>query len=328
MELRPFENQSEKRTRRILEIETEDTRYWLNGKTRLEEVFSPGAGDTTKERRFLRDAHFDYTLHKQTSDKVVWAFEFDGPTHTSDPETIRRDILKNKVCAKANLPLLRIEDDLLEAVDGISLLGWLIRRWMAYEKIMPRMASDCGRAASAMSDQDWEEFRISQNLFAAPPELDAELLFNLDKPYPPLPKISARLLKTYGIMDGLSLELNPNWRELDTEAEWELWTEDGPDLADHGLYSRSFCNVELRHAREKVFNKPIFSVTAEYMARMAYPTFPNQCGILDPDPETGKLGFCGPPYGGSLWAVGPMIARYRALKEVEKWASKNLRRKS
>ncbi|WP_078950809.1 DUF2726 domain-containing protein [Streptomyces viridochromogenes] len=326
MELRAFENQSEKRTHRILEIATKDTLYWVNAKTRLEDVFSPGAGDPRDERNFLRDAHFDYTLHRKSSNEVIWAFEFDGPGHVSDPDAIRRDILKNRICSKANLPLLRIEDDLLEAIDGISLLEWLIRRWMRYEKIIPRMISDRDRAAASMSEKDWDEFRISEDVFIVPPELDVNSLFDLANPYPPLPKTSTRLLKTYGIREGLSLELNPESREITTEAAWELSTCGGPlpDLKDYGLYSRSFCEVQLRRVGEDWLNAPAFAATGEYMARVAYPTFPNQSGLLSPNPTTGELGLCGPPYGGSLWAAGPLIAWHRALREVEKWAAKNL----
>ncbi len=326
MELRAFENQSEKRTHRILEIATQDTLYWVNAKTRLEDVFSPSAGDTRSERDFLRDAHFDYTLHKKSTNEVIWAFEFDGPGHASDPDAIRRDILKNRICSKANLPLLRIEDDLLEAIDGISLLEWLIRRWMKYEKIIPRMISDRDRVAASMSEKDWEGFRISNDLFIIPPELDVTFLFDLANPYPPLPKISARLLKTYGIREGLSLELNPNSREITAEVAWELSTCGGPlpDLKDYGLYSRSFCEVQLRRVGEDWLSAPAFTATGEYMARVAYPTCPNHRTLLSSNPATREHGLCGPPYGGSLWAAGPLIAWHRALREVEKWAAKNL----
>ncbi|EDY62616.1 DUF2726 domain-containing protein [Streptomyces pristinaespiralis] len=329
MELHAFENQSEKRTRRILEIATqESSMYWVNAKTRLEEVLSPSKNDSPAERRFLRDAHFDYTLHKESSDKVVWAFEFDGPGHSSDPDAIRRDRLKNRICAKANLPLLRIEDDLLQATDGVSLLEWLIRRWMSYERILPRMAQDRDRTAAAMSDEDWDELKISQDVFILPPELDTEHLFSLRNPYPPLPKISVRLLKTFGIREPLSLELNPDWREFeDIETTWHLSTNGGPlpDLNNHGLYSRSYCEVALRRVGEEWPSPPVFAATGEYMARVSYPTFPNQRTPFERNSATDEFEApCGPPYGGSLWAAGAEIAWYRGMREVEKWATKNL----
>lgn len=328
MELKAFENESEKRTRRVLEIETKDTLYRVNAKTRLEEVFSIGAGDSGDERRFIRDAHFDYTLHRESSPEVIWAFEFDGPHHVSDPEAIRCDILKNRVCAKANLPLLRVEDDLIEAsaMDRISLLGWLVRRWMVSEKVIPRMVSDRDRSISIMTEREWAEVGISQGVFTLPPELDVEFLFNLANPYPPLPDTAVRLLKTYGIREGSSLELNPQQRELTTEAVWELSTKGGPlpDLKSYGLHARSFCEVELRRVGEDWRSEPTFAAAGEYMARLAYPTFPGQRSLLDVNPISGKVELCGPPYGGSLWAAGPMIAWNRALREVEKWAVKNL----
>lgn len=328
MELREFENRSEKSTRRILEFETKETIYYVNAKTRLEDVFRLGEGDSRDEQDFLRNAHFDYTLHRESSNKVIWAFEFDGPTHSSSPVTIRRDILKNRICAKANLPLLRVEDDLLEAIDGVSLLGWLVRRWMIYKRIMPRMESDRKRVASEMSEQAWDELRISEGLFILPPELDTETLFDLGNPYPPLPKISVRLLQQYGIKEGLSLELNPNWGQFDENSPWTLMTS-GPevDLSDYGFRHRSYCEVALRRTEDTRYAKPVFAATGEYMARLGYPTFRSQRGPFDPNPETEKFELCGPPYGGSLWAAGPMISWYRALKQVEAWAAKNLPRR-
>ncbi|WP_078495753.1 DUF2726 domain-containing protein [Streptomyces xiaopingdaonensis] len=332
MELRAFENQSEKRTRRIIEIATRDTVYWVNAKTRLEDVFAPSEGDSNRERSFLRYAHFDYTLHRQSSSEAIWAFEFDGPGHTSDPDVIRRDLLKNRICARANLPLLRIEDDLLAAIDGISLLEWLIRRWMIHEKIMPRMIEGRDRAAADYSEQDWGEFKVTDGIFITPPELDVNFLFDLTNPYPPLPKVSLRLLRDYGIREGMSLELGSDNREdsvqcLATEAIWDISTGGPlPDLNSYGLHSRSYCDVQLRRAGQDWLSEPAFEATGEYLARVAYPLFSNQRTLCETDPETREFGVCGPPYGGSLWAAGPMIAWYRALREVEKWAAKNLPR--
>ncbi|MER7642720.1 DUF2726 domain-containing protein [Streptomyces sp. NPDC126522] len=331
MKLRAFENESEKRTRRIMEIATHDTLYWVNAKTRLEDVISPSTRDSEYERRFLRNAHFDYTLHRQSSKEVIWAFEFDGPTHGSDPEVIRRDILKNRICAKANLPLLRLEDDLLEAIDGVSLLGWLIRRWMRHEKIMPRMIVDRDKAAASYSEHDWGEFKVSDGVFILPPELDVLNLFDLTNPYPPLLKIASRLLRWYGIREGMSLELGEGDRDakfqrLIDEAPWDLSTNGGPlpDLRSYGLYTRAYCDVELRRTGEDWLSQPVFAATDDYMARVAYPLFPDQRTLCEADPKSGEFGVCGPPYGGSLWAAAPMIAWYRALREVEKWAAKNV----
>ncbi len=326
MRRRAFENQSEKRTRRIMEIATKDTIYWVNAKTRLEDVVSPTSEDSSAERRFIRDAHFDYTLHKESSNEVIWAFEFDGPGHRSDPDAIRRDIVKNRICSKAGIPLLRIEDELLDAIDGTSLLEWLIRRWMVYEKIIPRMNREREKQIASMPEEEWAGLRILEDIFTLPPELDTESLFDLDHPYPPLPKISARLMKLYGIREELSLELNPKWRGFDGKAQWNLSTNGGPlpDLSNHGLYCRTFCEVKLRRAEDDWNARPVFSTTSDYLARVGYPVFAGQHGLLDKEPGADYLAPSGPPYGGSLWAAGSTISWYRALKQVETWAARNL----
>jgi len=82
---------------------------------------------TYDERSYAMKAHFDFVIdHKD--DGVMFAVEYDGPQHSTDADTIRRDNLKNAICEKLEFPLLRIDADCLLKIDNYytSLLSWLV----------------------------------------------------------------------------------------------------------------------------------------------------------------------------------------------------------
>jgi len=69
--------------------------------TRMTELTQP-------ERDYAFRAHFDLVLVETQSFKPVAAVELDGATHEQDPLTMERDRLKNSICEKVGLPLLRV----------------------------------------------------------------------------------------------------------------------------------------------------------------------------------------------------------------------------
>ncbi len=78
-------------------------------------------------------AHFDFVVADQYS-LSLFAVEFDGSRHETDPRTIVRDELKRSICDKLGLPLLRIDADYLRRrVGRFSLLGWLAEVWFMQE---------------------------------------------------------------------------------------------------------------------------------------------------------------------------------------------------
>lgn len=126
----------------LLPSETEILRSWLNPPGAVAEVLNPGEqvlyrellarlggrsillapkmrvldsiepalmpGMTQQERDYAFRAHFDLVLVDQHSFKPVAAVELDGRHHVTDPLTQARDRLKNSLCAKAGLPLVRV----------------------------------------------------------------------------------------------------------------------------------------------------------------------------------------------------------------------------
>lgn len=79
-------------------------------------------------------AHFDFVV--ASPDEIAqFAVEFDGPTHFTDPQTIRRDQLKQEICEHFDLPVLRIDDGFMRRIPQRSLLSWLAAIWFDYQNI-------------------------------------------------------------------------------------------------------------------------------------------------------------------------------------------------
>lgn len=84
--------------------------YRVFGKVRMSDVLDP---DESRERKLyafrrITSKHFDYVICKKSDLSIVLAIELDGMSHNS-PERIDRDIFVDTICARARLPLLRIE---------------------------------------------------------------------------------------------------------------------------------------------------------------------------------------------------------------------------
>jgi len=73
--------------------------------------------------RYALQAHFDFVV-TDSDDKPLFAVEFDGGSHSS-PEVQRRDQIKNSLCDRFTLPLLRINRKYLTP----AFSNWDLLRW-------------------------------------------------------------------------------------------------------------------------------------------------------------------------------------------------------
>ncbi len=74
-------------------------------------------GLTAAELSLLsRGGEFDFAVYRDRRFDQPPAFvvEFDGPYH-AEPEQMMRDIAKNRLCQRTNLPLLRLGDEDFDA---------------------------------------------------------------------------------------------------------------------------------------------------------------------------------------------------------------------
>lgn len=78
--------------------------------------------------RFALQSHFDFVVVDQAS-TVLFAVEFDGASHNSD-DARRRDAIKNELCDRFQLPLLRVNaNHLRRKFCQWDLLSYFIETW-------------------------------------------------------------------------------------------------------------------------------------------------------------------------------------------------------
>lgn len=54
--------------------------------------------------KYALQGHFDFLLADRTSSIPYFAVEFDGPSHWQDPDSMRRDVMKNLIWERLCLP--------------------------------------------------------------------------------------------------------------------------------------------------------------------------------------------------------------------------------
>lgn len=84
------------------------------------------SGLNDREYRYALKAELDFVVAEGESGKPCFAVEFDEPHHSTDPVTIDRDRIKNSICDRLGLPLLRIGADFLKERRQQALVGWIL----------------------------------------------------------------------------------------------------------------------------------------------------------------------------------------------------------
>jgi hypothetical protein len=96
---------------RILADYADENGYRISLKMRLRDVIdTDGLPLNARERNFAFTSHLDFVAFDAETHLPVLAIEYDGPQHLTDDRQIERDRIKDKLCAAAELPLLRIDN--------------------------------------------------------------------------------------------------------------------------------------------------------------------------------------------------------------------------
>jgi hypothetical protein len=86
-------------------------------------------------------AHLDFVIARGSDAMALFAVEFDGRYHETDAAAQRRDAMKDAICERLGLPLLRVDADFLRTVKGFRLLAWLVELWFLDEAIVEAQES-------------------------------------------------------------------------------------------------------------------------------------------------------------------------------------------
>lgn len=99
----------------------------LNVKVRTASILPiDNSGIDDEDFGFALRAEFDFVVSKGETRLPEFVVEFDGARHIHDPKTIARDRRKERLCARFDLPLLRIGVEALNRPRKETILAWLI----------------------------------------------------------------------------------------------------------------------------------------------------------------------------------------------------------
>jgi hypothetical protein len=117
------------------------------------------SGLTGDQYSLALKGHFDFVVVDRGR-RVAFAVEFDGHSHEVDPATIARDALKNAICERLGLPLLRIDSSFFRRVEQFSILGWIVEVYFlnrAFEEAQERGEIDPWEIFHYSFVFDWNE---------------------------------------------------------------------------------------------------------------------------------------------------------------------------
>ena len=199
--------------------------YRIYAKVRLRDALAHDKDErlTDKVFDYLTRAHLDFLV---TKDYVgAFAVEFDGLHHLNDPKVRERDALKNSLCKSADLALLRINSTEIFEQDQITILDYMLKRYVAWQQEHEEIFSQIREFAKNIpTDVDPEDYAV---------DLDPTFHFDLRHPFPidvlyPLSYIKFMIKKgqvgiDYGVlpleglwwaddMSSFGIEYKENWK--------------------------------------------------------------------------------------------------------------------
>lgn len=198
MGLRRLGNTSEHKSFGILDRVLRDIGFTVNRQSKLDDVIEVDKSTLNhQEKETLRNASFDFVVYDQAS-IPQFAVEFDGPCHENEQKR-KSDIRKNRLCSMAGLQLLRIGDNFLTEYEKISLLEYVVRRFVDWRKDSDEVSqeeSDIAAylAATGASEEEYDRMR------------DPQIMWDLMHPFPASLKIAEALFSTFGVV---SSHINP-----------------------------------------------------------------------------------------------------------------------
>jgi hypothetical protein len=174
-------------------------------KVRLSDAVAKDDGEHLPQREFdyLTRAHLDFVVVR--NELPVFAVEFDGQGHAL-PEAIERDVLKNRLCKSADLPLLRITSAEINERDQHTLLDYMLMRYVAWQEEIGGILGEIQEFAAGLPDD------IDPSDYAV--DCDPSFHFDVRHPFPGTALARERLWRNHRIALGLAVHgANPRGDE-------------------------------------------------------------------------------------------------------------------
>ena len=301
--------------------------YRIYPKVRLADAINKDQNEhlTSREFDYLSRAHLDFLVIRD--ELPIFAVEFDGLAHIHDQEAIERDVLKNRLCKAANLPVLRVTTSEITERDKLTLLDYMLMRFVAWHEEIDGILTEIQEyAANLPPASDPEDLAV---------DLDPSFHFNVRHPFPGAQLVRERLWRHYRI----AWDMDPQRRRASpallcdatlkragplrsdqfhtSEIQATVWKPDAKH--DQTLFSE-FVEVTIRSwlplrtvvpdADMNLFAlsdlKELEAAVERFKIRVESMWFPDLPGI-------------------NAWDVSEHYAEYLGFRAIERWAKRELR---
>jgi len=204
MRRRPLLNLSEGRAHRLLVRTLTSTGWNVAIKPPVQAVLDKEHDDLAMDEfRLYTQGHFDFAIYSEDDPLAAFAIEFDGFGH-DQPDQIARDIIKNRLCARAALALLRVGSAELREIEQVTVLEWIVERFTEWHRERPEIERRIEEEVRRLPPDDPILSQMRRTGFADP-AYDSTFLFDLEHPFPPNAAVAERLRTRFGIRVDSSL---------------------------------------------------------------------------------------------------------------------------
>lgn len=290
--------------------------YRVYPKVRLCDAIGKDENERISQREFhyFTRAHLDFVIVK--NEMPIFAVEFDGQNHSS-PEAIERDVLKNRLCKAADLPLLRITSAEITERDQLTVLDYMLMRHVAWQEEIGGIMDEIQEFVAGLpQDFDPEDYAV---------DCDPTFHFDLRHPFPGNPLVRERLWRNYRI----AWELE---RRADKTARY--FCDVGYQKRKGSFHDDQFHTCELVVSVWEpggTWKNPVFSRQVEVSIRAWLPlqaevpatTFPfmdlSEAGVKLFEERIASMWFPNLP-GISPWDIAENYAEYLGFRAIEQWA--------
>lgn len=326
MKVKKINNSSEWITFNEILKELTNTNYLIFPKLAMKEVIDDCVKTllSGKEKNYLNSSHFDFVIVDKNH-SPVFAVEFDGPHHQLYEKKKISDLKKNKICQLAELPLLRITDSELFKVESLSVLQFIIYRFVKFNENFEEIKE---RIAQKISEMDEESVRRLTLDGYLDPAYDPQFIFHIEHPFPFRDAIIKKLKTQYNLTSTYN-NINTLWYQVFSKGSTSDTTY--TDSYYYGIYKGKSKDGNFSWKSGKIDSKDIevleedethFSMKWELVTDSKYDQKISPVSFFM---NTGKLPiyFADLP-GAQIPDICDSIAEYLAYKKVLHWAESNL----
>jgi len=303
----------------ILQRQLVNEGYRVLPKVRVADAINKDTSDHLSDRDFgyYTRAHFDFLV---TKDLVpVFAVEFDGAGHLQSERAIENDAIKNRLCKEASLPLLRITSSELLEDDQLTLLDYMMMRYVSWQKEYPSIMEEI-RTFSANIEPDYDP----ENLAV---DLDPSVHFDLRHPFPVRDAVVERLWRNHSIAWSMAKPERHKTAKYLCDVTFGAWAPENDQFhrcakraivwaanqrssihfsGDVSFSLRSWLPLRPHVPAPDMFSDPVDARQAEeilnqFRIRVESIWFPNLPGM-------------------SAWDIADNYAEYMGFRAVERWA--------